>query len=104
MVELSKENFKQEISEGLVFVDFWGTNCQKCVQLMGDITALSEKYGHNIKFFKFNVEEDKMIAIKEKVMGLPTMVIYENGEQKSRLAPNKINSSKDVEEFIKANI
>ena len=45
MIALSKDNFKQEISEGLVFVDFWGTNCQKCVQLMDDIVSLSEKYG-----------------------------------------------------------
>lgn len=104
MVELSKENFKEEISNGLVFVDFWGSNCKKCLSLMDDVHALSEKYGDKIKFFKFNVDTDKMMAIKEKVMGLPTMVIYENGNQKTRLTPNKIDTVKDIEEFIKANI
>ena len=101
MISLNKENFKQEISEGVSFVDFWGNNCQKCLQC---IEQLSQKYSENMKFFKFNVDEDKMFSIKEKVMGLPTIIIYENGVQKSRLMPNNINSLNDIEEFIKKNI
>ncbi len=104
MIELNKDNFKDEVSNGLVFVDFWGNNCQRCINLMDDMHALAEKYSDKLKFFKFNVDDNKMVAIKEKVMGLPTMIIYENGNQKTRLAPNKIESAKDIEEFIKANI
>lgn len=104
MISLNKENFKQEISEGVSFVDFWGNNCQKCLQFMDGIEQLSQKYSKNMKFFKFNVDEDKMFSIKEKVMGLPTIIIYENGVQKSRLMPNNINSLNDIEEFIKKNI
>lgn len=104
MISLNKENFKQEISEGVCFVDFWGNNCQKCLQFMDGIEQLSQKYSENMKFFKFNVDEDKMFSIKEKVMGLPTIIIYENGVQKSRLMPNNINSLNDIEEFIKKNI
>ena len=104
MISLNKENFKQEISEGVSFVDFWGNNCQKCLQFMDGIEQLSQKYSENMKFFKFNVDEDKMFSIKEKVMGLPTIIIYENGVKKSRLMPNNINSLNDIEEFIKKNI
>lgn len=104
MISLNKENFKQDISEGVSFVDFWGNNCQKCLQFMDGIEQLSQKYSENMKFFKFNVDEDKMFSIKEKVMGLPTIIIYENGVQKSRLMPNNINSLNDIEEFIKKNI
>lgn len=104
MISLNKENFKQEISEGVSFVDFWGNNCQKCLQFMDGIEQLSQKYSENMKFFKFNVDEDKMFSIKEKVMGLPTIIIYENGVQKSRLMSNNINSLNDIEEFIKKNI
>ena len=104
MISLNKENFKQEISEGVSFVDFLGNNCQKCLQFMDGIEQLSQKYSENMKFFKFNVDEDKMFSIKEKVMGLPTIIIYENGVQKSRLMPNNINSLNDIEEFIKKNI
>lgn len=104
MIALNKENFKQEISEGVSFVDFWGNNCQKCLQFMDGIEQLSQKYSENMKFFKFNVDEDKMFSIKEKVMGLPTIIIYENGVQKSRLMPNNINSLNDIEKFINENI
>ncbi len=104
MVSLSKDNFKQELSEGVCFVDFWSNSCQKCLQFMDGVVELSEKYKDSMKFFKFNVDEDKMLCIKEKVMGLPTMIVYENGEQKGRLMPNKINSISDIEEFIKSNI
>lgn len=104
MISLNKDNFKNEISEGKCFVDFWGDNCQKCLQYMDGIEQLSEKYANDMKFFKFNVEEDKMLSIKERVMGLPTIIIYENGVQKTRLMGNNINSINDVEEFIKQNI
>lgn len=104
MIDLSTNNFKESLGTGLAFVDFWGENCQKCKQYMAGIISLSEKYQSSMKFFKYNVDEDKMFAIKERVMGLPTIIIYENGEQKSRLMPNQINSLNDVEEFIKNNI
>lgn len=104
MIALSKDNFKQEVSKGVSFVDFWGNNCQKCLQFMSGIEELSLKYEGKMKFFKFNVDEDKMFAIKEKVMGLPTIVIYKDGEQSKRLMPNNINSINDIEEFIKNNI
>ncbi len=104
MKELNKDNFHSSLKEGLCFVDFWGENCSKCKEYMPGIMELSEKYKDNMNFFKYNVDEDRMFAIKEKVMGLPTIVIYENGTQKTRLAPNKINSLNDIEEFIKENI
>lgn len=104
MIALSKDNFKQEVSQGISFVDFWGDNCQKCLQFMSVIEELSKKYEGKMKFFKFNVDEDKMFSIKEKVMGLPTIIIYKDGEQISRLMPNNINSVNDVEDFIKNNI
>lgn len=104
MIALNKDNFRQEVSSGVSFVDFWGNNCQKCLQFMDGIEELSKKYSENMKFFKFNVDEDKMFSIKEKVMGLPTIVIYKDGAQVSRLMPNNINSIGDIEEFIKNNI
>lgn len=104
MIALNKENFKQEVSSGVSFVDFWGNNCQKCLQFMEGIEELSKKYADNMKFFKFNVDEDKMFSIKEKVMGLPTIIIYRDGVQVSRLMPNNINSIGDIEEFIKNNM
>lgn len=104
MIALNKDNFKTEIAEGKCFVDFWSTNCQKCLQFMDGITELSEKYKEHMKFFKFNADDDKMLAIKERVMGLPTIIIYENGVQKTRIMGNNINSVSDVEEFIKQNI
>ncbi len=72
---------------------------------MSGIEELAKKYENSgIRFLKFNVDEDKMFAVKEKVMGLPTIVIYEDGIQRSRLVPNDINSIDDIEEFIKKNI
>ncbi len=93
------------MSSGVSFVDFWGNDYQKCLRFMSGIEELAKKYENSgIRFLKFNVDEDKMFAVKEKVMGLPTIVIYEDGIQRSRLVPNDINSIDDIEEFIKKNI
>ena len=105
MIELVKENFEEEVktyTEKPVFVDFWGDKCEICIELMPGVHALEEKYSDKIKFASLNIGGSRRLAIGEKVLGLPTMIIYKNGEKISTITPDKITSIDDVEDFIKA--
>ena len=40
----------------------------------------SEKYGDKMKFCSLNTTKARRLAISQKVLGLPVMAIYENGQ------------------------
>lgn len=104
MLEVNKENFEAEVlnyTEKPVFVDFWGDKCEICKQLMPDVHKLEEKYGDKIKFTSLNTSSNRRLAIAQRVLGLPTMIMYVNGEKAEVLTPDKISSIADVEEMVK---
>lgn len=104
MIELTKENFEAEVltcSEKPVFVDFWGDKCEICKQLMPGVHGLEEKYGDKIKFSSLNISVSRRLAIGQKVLGLPTMIIYKNGEKVNTITADKITSLEDVDSFVK---
>ena len=103
MIELNKENFEEEVvncSEKPVFIDFWGDKCEVCIEMMPDIHKLSEKYNDKIKFCSLNTSQNRRLAISQKVLGLPTMAIYKDGEKVEQLTPDKVSIS-SIEDLIK---
>ena len=83
LIEVHKENFEAEVlqADGLVFVDFWSPKCGPCMELLPDIEALAERNAGKAKFCKLDTADNKRLAISQKVMGLPTLVFYKNGEK-----------------------
>ncbi len=102
MLELNKDNFESEVldSEGVVLVDFWSDNCDLCLDLMPDVEELAEKYGDKIKFAKLNIKGNRRLAIGQKVLGLPSLVFYEDGEKKEHLSGDELEPE-DIEEVLK---
>lgn len=87
MIELTKDNFEEEVlkAEGKVFVDFYGDGCVPCQALMPFVHECAEKYGDKLKFTALNTTKARRLAISQKVLGLPVMAIYENGEKAEEL-------------------
>lgn len=102
MIELNKENFEEEVkqAEGPVLVDFWGPTCEPCKALMPHIEALEEKYGEKVKFTSLDITKARRLAIGQKVMGLPAIIIYKDGEEVERLAEAGATATA-VEELVK---
>lgn len=90
MLAVNKENFEQEVlqAEGPVLVDFWGPTCEPCKALMPKVEELEKKYGDKIKFCKLDTSGNRRLAISQKVIGLPTIVFYKNGEKVAQLTQN----------------
>ncbi len=105
MVVLDKNNFEEEVlkSEGLVLVDFWSPSCEPCKALMPHVVELSEKYQENLKFAKLDTSQARRLAIKQRVMGLPTVALYKDGEKIAELTKEdaKVDA---IEALIKENI
>ncbi len=105
MIELNKENFEEEVlkAEGPVLVDYWGPTCEPCKALMPHVHALEEKYGDKVKFCSLDITKARRLAIKQKVMGLPAIIIYKNGEEVERVAESEATAT-SVEEMVKRHI
>lgn len=90
MLELNKENFESEVlkAEEHVLVDFWSPSCEPCKALMPHIHEFERTYGGKIKFTSLDVTKARRVAIGQKVMGLPVIAIYKDGEKLDSLVGN----------------
>jgi thioredoxin 1 len=83
MTELDKDNFDTMVlaHKGVYLVDFWSDSCDSCIEMMPAIDALAGELEGKVAFGKVNLQGNRRLAIREKVLGLPTLVIYRDGER-----------------------
>jgi thioredoxin 1 len=88
MIELDKDNFDSLVlgSTGLFLVDFWGETCEACIEMMPEMETLEKELAGKVGFGKMNIQGNRRLAIREKVLGLPTVLIYRNGERVAAFA------------------
>jgi len=105
MIEVNKENYEEEVleAEGPVMVDYWGEGCDRCMELMPGVKELAEKYEDDMKFCKLNIKGNRRLAMGQKVMGLPSMVFYVDGEKIEHLSGDEL-AIEDIEAEIKKHI
>ena len=87
MIELTKDNFEEEVlqAKGKVFVDFYGDGCVPCQALKPFVDACANKYDGKLIFAALNTTKARRLSIGQKVLGLPVMAIYEHGEKVEEL-------------------
>ena len=87
MLEVDKNTFEEEVlkADGYVFVDYFGDGCVPCQALMPFVHSLADKYGDKLKFTQLNTTKARRLAISQKILGLPVMAIYKNGEKVEEL-------------------
>lgn len=84
VTNLTNKTFKSEINDDkLVVVDFWAPWCGPCQAFSPTIEEVSEEM-NDVKICKVNVDEEKMLAMKNRVMSIPTLIFYKNGKQVER--------------------
>ena len=93
-------NFEEEVlkSEIPVLVDFYADWCGPCQMMAPVIGQLAGEYEGRVKIGKLNVDENPDIAVQYKVMSIPTMIIFRNGEVFSKEVG--ASSKKEVEKAI----
>lgn len=101
MISVDKDTFQAEVLEaqGYVLVDFWSDGCEPCKALMPDIQELSEKYEGKVKFTKLNTTQARRLAISQKVLGLPTIILYKDGQKVDELTKDAATKA-NVEAMI----
>lgn len=90
--------FEEEIQGELVLVDFYADWCGPCKMLAPELEALEKETG--LKIVKINVDELSNIARKFRIMSIPTLMLFKNGELVKR--ESAYMPLAYLKEFIKA--
>ena len=84
-IEASSENFDQEVQGPVTVVDFWAPWCGPCKMMAPAIDRLEKQFAGRIKFVKFNVDNSQEIAERYKVMSIPSLVLFKDGQAKEKV-------------------
>lgn len=79
-VEFTDDNFRSEVQDGLVLVDFWAPWCGPCRMVSPVIEELAGDFGEKVKVGKLNVDDNQQTAMNFRVMSIPTVILFKDGE------------------------
>ena len=83
VIEINDQNFENEVIKCTipVVVDFWAPWCGPCHIIAPVTEKLSEEYANQVKFCKLNVDENPEMAQKYRVMSIPLLLLFKDGQQ-----------------------
>lgn len=98
---LDKNTFGESVLEGsgVCLVDFFSESCEPCKALMPRIEELEATY-IGLPFYKLDTMKARRLAIGQKIMGLPVIAIYKDGEKVEELVKDDA-TKENIEAMIK---
>ncbi len=96
--------FTREVLESKipVLVDYWAEWCGPCKMIAPALDESAESYAGRLGFAKINVDENQSVPSQYHVRGIPTLMLFKNGE----VVATKVGavSKSQLAAFIDANL
>ena len=89
-------------SDTPVLVDYWAEWCGPCKAIAPVLDEVAEQYAGKLKIAKVNVDENQEIPKKYGIRGIPTLLLFKNGN----LEAQKVGalSKSQLTAFLDSNI
>jgi thioredoxin 1 len=101
---VTEAGFADEVlhSASPVLVDFWAEWCGPCKMIAPVLEESAESYAGRMNVAKVNVDENQALAARYHVRGIPTLVLFKDGE----VVATKVGavSKSQLAAFIDANL
>ena len=103
-VSVTDDNFDTEVlkSSKPIVVDFWADWCGPCVSIAPTLEQISDEMADQVIIAKHNIDKEPNTPTKYGVRGIPTMLLFKDGELKA----TKVGATpkSDIVSWIKENI
>jgi thioredoxin 1 len=79
---VTDSSFKADVidSDKPVLVDFWAEWCGPCKMIGPALEEISDELGEKLTIAKVNIDENPDAPGQYGVRGIPTMILFKNGE------------------------
>jgi thioredoxin 1 len=83
ILEVTTTTWDNEVlnASGLVMIDFWAVWCGPCRMIAPTVEELAKEYAGKVKVAKLNTDENPDIASRYKIMGIPTLMFFKDGQK-----------------------
>ena len=100
VITVTANNFDDEVlkSDKPVLIDFWAAWCGPCRMVSPIIEELAADYAGKIKVGKVNVDEQRSIAERYRIMSIPTIYLFKDGQPVDKIIGARPKA--DFERFI----
>ncbi|OQC17552.1 MAG: Thioredoxin [Lentisphaerae bacterium ADurb.Bin082] len=83
---LTEDSFTAAIASGPVLVDFWAGWCGPCRRQMPIIAETVADLPEGVRIAKVNVDEQKALAKRYQISGIPAWVLFKDGKEVKRVS------------------
>jgi len=94
------QNFEEEVIKSTVpvVIDFWASWCVPCKMISPTLDELAQEFAGKAKIGKLNVDENREIAGKYGIRGIPSLLLFKDGEIKDQLVG--VHSKQEISNMI----
>lgn len=84
-------------------VDFWAPWCAPCRRIAPLLDSVAKEYEGKVNFVKINVSDNQDTPSKYNVRGIPTLILFNNGEAVATHVGGDLSKS-SLASFIDSNL
>jgi thioredoxin 1 len=82
IIHVSDSSFEQDVLKSAtpVLLDFWAEWCGPCKMIAPMLDEIAAEYAGRVVIAKMNVDENPKTPMKFNVRGIPTLILFKNGQ------------------------
>ncbi len=84
-------------SDKPTLIDFWAEWCGPCRAIAPTIEAVAEEFEGKANVLKMNVDENMNVPQRYGIRGIPTLIVFKNGQEQERYVGGNISREKLAE-------
>ncbi len=100
--EITDDSFDEGIAKGVSLVDFWAPWCHPCRYQTPILEKVADRIGEQAQIYKLNVDESRETAAKYNITGIPTLIVFKEGEKVTQLVG--LQQEEDLISALKAHV